>query len=241
MSPEEEFYHFLAGTDTKPHRRSSIFEERISHANSFVDAGNEFFKKADFVAAREEYLKAAHEADFDYGQQWDMTPEHKNEIVSVKIRVVLNFVQCLLRLGEFSHSVKTASLGLDLCGTKSCDETSVAKLLYRRAKGNFELFNFEQTIDDLRKAAKIVPKDTNIRALLVNAIAMHKQQTEKSDNVWKGKSNIFTSTEVYPEIDLVISDPRNPAKTTNTAKIEQTTLWQSALFCCKRRQHLKKN
>ncbi len=64
----------------KSGEKSFIFEERLSSANKLVDEGNARFKDNDHSSAHQLYLQAAYHIDFDLGQQFDMTEEHKKQI-----------------------------------------------------------------------------------------------------------------------------------------------------------------
>ena len=217
--------------------RGFIFEERLARAGQLVDEGNALFKSADFKAANDAYLRAAHQVDFDFGQQWEMTPDHKGQIRAAKVRVLLNVANCGLKLAEFPATVRAASLGLRLCQIES--ETK-AKFLYRRAKANAELGNWDLAVEDLQKALKIVPSDFNVRELLAASVKAARAAKASSYELWKGRAGLFEAA--YPPVELILT---NPDGTRIDAPAEQTSVTPPSLLqrisdaiCCKRKRKL---
>jgi len=184
--------------------RSYVFEERLAKANCLVDEGNAKFKANENPVAHALYMSAAFHVDFDVGQQFDMTEDHKKQIRAVKIRVLLNLCNNSLKLKDFRQVRKSASLGLKLCAKESSPPETRAKFLYRRGRANLEDNNPTDAVEDLREAVKLVPNDATVRELYNIANQGSKKQHADSDNVWKGK--VFPDEPALPEVDLTITD-----------------------------------
>jgi hypothetical protein len=243
---DTDFLSFLCAGDEKrieairSGERSFIFEERLAKANSLVDEGNAKFKANEFSGANQMYLSAACQVDFDLGQQFDMTEEHKKQIRSSKIRILLNLCNNSLKLKEFRHVRKSATLGLKLCAKESSPPEIRAKFLYRRGRANLEDNNPTDAVEDLKEAVKLVPNDSAVRELYTIASQGSKKQHQDSDNVWKGK---FQEEESLPEVDLIITDNSgNPIyKTKKEEKPRKAVQAPEAItlvdiLCCRRRK-----
>ena len=193
----------------KSGEKSFIFEERLSSANKLVDEGNAKFKENDHSSAHQLYLQAAYHIDFDLGQQFDMTEEHKKQIRVSKIRILLNICNNSLKLPDFRLVRKSANLGLKLCSKESSPPETRAKFLYRRGRANLQDNNPVDALEDLKEAVKLVPNDATVRELYNIAIQGSKKQHIDADNVWKGKfqdSGNDSSAPPLPEVDLTITD-----------------------------------
>jgi len=235
--------------------RSFIFEERLSRANQLVDSGNNHFKSGENIEAQKHYLAAAYQVDFDFEQQFEMTEEHRQQIRSIKIRILLNLCNNLLKLKDVRTVRRCASLGLKLCKINGDEKPeNIAKFLYRRGRANLEDNNATDAVEDLREATKIVPTDSNVRELFTIATLAMKKQKFDADNVWKGKmsdplSEFMAPLEQLPEIDLTITDkagkaiyrslsqPAKPATAASAPATNQTrpSVWD--VVCCKRKKH----
>lgn len=224
--------------------RSSIFEERLAMANAFVDAGNVEFKAGKCDVATLKYLAAAYHADFDFGQQWEMTPEHKSQIRKMKIRILLNTANIALKNGKFELAKRACTLGLKL--SKAQDDTSsetVAKFLYRKGKALVELESFEEAMQDAKKALEILPTDAAIREVYVAASTGAKNARQDSVKMWKGK-DLFSESNIAA-VDLVLSDSDgkrinksfSPRKGQTTVTAQQSFIdVVFELLCCKRKR-----
>lgn len=225
--------------------RSYVFEERLAKANSLVDEGNAKFKANENAAAHALYMSAAFHVDFDLGQQFDMTEDHKKQIRLVKIRVLLNLCNNSLKLKEFRQVRKSATLGLKLCTKESSSPETRAKFLYRRGRANLEDNNATDAVEDLKEAVKLVPNDATVRELYNIASQGSRKQNADSDNVWKGK--LFADDSVLPEVDVTITDDKgNPIfqSEKKSAKKNSSTNPPAAqsepsiidILCCRRRR-----
>jgi hypothetical protein len=112
---EDQIAGVMQWTKENGGERSFVFEERIGRANSLVDSGNGLFKSGDHKEAQKHYLGAAHQVDFDFGQQFEMTEEHRKQVRSIKIRILLNVCNNLLKLQDYRGVRRSATLGLKLC------------------------------------------------------------------------------------------------------------------------------
>ena len=222
--------------------RSYVFEERLAKANSLVDEGNAKFKANENPAAHALYMSAAFQVDFDMGQQFDMTEDHKKQIRAAKIRVLLNLCNNSLKLKDFRQVRKSASLGLKLCAKESSPVETRAKFLYRRGRANLEDNNATDAVEDLKEAVKLVPNDATVRELYNIASQGSKKQHADSDNVWKGK--LFPDEPALPEIDLTITDNSgNPIYKSKKEKSHKTIAPVpqpppsiADILCCRRRR-----
>lgn len=232
---DEDFF-ILVSPDSQPtgELRSCIFEERIAEANRHVENGNSFFKEKNFHSAETQYIEASYQADFDYAQQWDLTETHKNEIRTIKVRILLNVVNCSLRLEKFPHAIKCASAGLALCKLMNTEKSeTAAKFFYRRAKANFSSTNYSTAIKDLKEALLIVPNDHSIRTLLKSAIEEDRKSKKENMKIWENK-HIFDDMN-YPQIDLIIKDDNIDEE----KKFVEDTNVSQTFWCCKRKRKLQ--
>ena len=228
--------------------RSYVFEERIAKANELVDTGNQLFKDNDTLNAKKHYLAAAYHADFDFGQQVEFNAEHKVQIRSLMIRILLNLGNNSLKMKEFNVAKLCCSIGLDLCKTDpDCAKEILAKFFYRRARAEVELQQFDNAMADAKKAIEFMPSDPQIRETYNRAAEGGKRANEEAKNVWKGK-NLFgeiPSDDNLPNVDLVLTDSagkpipeRKRARSPLPVVVSNKSFLDSImeLICCKRKQ-----
>lgn len=224
--------------------RSSIFEERLATANALVDEGNVEFKAGKCDVATLKYLAAAYQADFDFGQQWEMTTEHKSQIRKIKIRILLNTANNALKSDKFELAKRACTLGLKLSKAEN-DTTSetVAKFLYRKGKALAELNLFEEAMQDAKKALEIMPTDAAIREFYVAASTAAKKAKQDSMKMWKGKDLLSESN--IPAVDLVLTDSDGEKINTSSSPRRRQTAATAQpsfidvvieLICCKRKR-----
>ena len=223
--------------------RSYVFDERLAKAGDLIDAGNFAFKAGDHEQAHAMYLAAAYQADFDYGQQWDMTPEHKGQIRAVKIRVLLNVANNCLKRGDYPGAGRACTFGLALLSADPnvADDPSgiEAKFLYRRARSQMGIENFTAASDDARAALALLPQDAAIREVRALAMAGVKQAKKVAADFWRGK-DLFRDElgGSLPPVELLLTDAP-PARTAPKPKILHDPSWSTSLaglICCKRKR-----
>ena len=234
---------YVFGDEAQAHvkdaKRSSVFEERLASSSDFVEKGNEMFKAGKTAEAKQFYIEAGFHADFDAGQQWDMTPEHKQLIRSAQIRVLLNLANTGNKLAEFELTKKACTLGLKLAlkEPKDASKDCVAKFHYRRAKAMLETGCLKEAVSDAKLSLEILPNDAALRQVYSRASEGLKKV---STDLWKGKSNLFD----FPPVDLTLTDKDgNPIPSThahdgeeNESAQSHASLWD--LLCCKRKKKL---
>lgn len=222
--------------------RSSIFEERLAASSKLVDEGNILFKAGNSTEAKLHYLAAGYHADFDQGQQWDMTADHKQQIRSAKIRALLNIANCGNKLGQFSLTKKSCTLGLKLCSqdtsTDACKD-AYAKFFYRRAKAMLETGCLKEAVSDAKLSLEILPNDTALREVYAKASqGMKKLNAE----MWKDK-NLFD----FPQVDLTLTDKHGKpiavshSSQRNNDEPRSSTFTYGSIwdfFCCKRKRKI---
>ena len=228
--------------------RSSIFEERLAAATHLINQGNDLFKENKLLDAKMHYLAAGYHADFDAGQQWDLTTEHKSQIRAILIRILLNVANNALKMKEHNFANLACSIGIDLCKTdSSCPQDTVAKFHYRRARALLDLLKYDGAVADARKAMELMPTDSAVREVFLKASLGVRRAKEESDAMWRAK-NIFASPDGadIPKVDLVLTDNdgkpivstsgRKQSSLATTGSVDKS-LWASLmeLICCKRK------
>jgi hypothetical protein len=260
MSKDQQFLYFLCGGSDEIIQtvkdwcedndcvRSSIFEERIAKATELINRGNDLFKENKTAEAKAHYLAAGYHADFDMAQQMDLLPEHKIQIRSVLIRILLNVSNNALKMKEFNFAKLACSIGLDLCKTdQNCPPDTIAKFHYRRARAQVDLRQYDEAVSDSRKAMELLPADSAVRDVFVKASMEARKAKEEADAVWRtkkmfGPSEDEETNESYPHVDLVLTDKEGKPILTSpppgrrmTSRIPESRKSLIELICCKRK------
>jgi tetratricopeptide (TPR) repeat protein len=212
--------------NTNGFTRSYVFEERLDTSGKLVELGNVLFKAGDAEGAKLHYLAAGYHADFDAGQQWEMTTEHKEGIRLAKIRVLLNLANAGNKLSEYALTKKACTLGLKLNSSKD----QGAKFFYRRARAMLETGCLKEAVSDAKMSLEILPNDAALREVYVKASEGLKKL---SADMWKGKANLFD----FPHVELVLTDDkkvqRNKDVRVNVGS-PKNSVWET--LCCKRKK-----
>jgi tetratricopeptide (TPR) repeat protein len=210
--------------------RSYVFEERLGTSGKLVELGNALFKAGDAEGAKVHYLAAGYHADFDAGQQWDMTSEHKEEIRLAKVRVLLNLANAGNKLSEYSLTKKACTLGLKLNASR---KDQAAKFLYRRARAMLETGCLKEAVSDAKMSLEILPNDAAVREVYVKASEGLKKL---SADMWKGKANLFD----FPHVELVLTDDKTAPFGKKQERMNdgspKNSMWET--LCCKRKKKI---
>ncbi|KAJ3192802.1 Tetratricopeptide repeat protein 9A [Irineochytrium annulatum] len=153
--------------------------EKVQKGKDEKDAGNAAFKAGDIQVALRHYhtsilylsgLDNAHLKTFVGGE--DMQEEVKKDIKETILTCNSNMAACHMKKENWEKAIACCAKVLD----KNPDN---AKALFRRGKSNLELGNLDKAEADLKKACKLQPNDTGIRAELARIAEKHKALDEK--------------------------------------------------------------
>jgi len=116
--------------------------------------GNQLFVNNDFPGAVTRYTQA-----LGYlSDVWDLSPDEKKTVDKEKVSCYLNLAACFLKLNSFKKVIENAKSALTI-------EPENTKALFRKATAHFEVKEYEEAKADLVKAAKLDPKNTDVRKL----------------------------------------------------------------------------
>ncbi|XP_026194563.1 peptidyl-prolyl cis-trans isomerase FKBP62 [Cyclospora cayetanensis] len=170
----------------KPKARWAMsVEEKIQAALDEKEKGNEAFKRKNLAEATAAYREGL--CFLEHSDQW--SEEQQIQKCSVEVSLRLNLSNCFFKTGEFAQAIDEATAALKL------DEKN-SKAWYRRgvARAAFGLLDEART--DLASAARIDPKNVEIRNEL-------KKCKEKLEEVRKKEKTtfgaIFTKVALYDE------------------------------------------
>lgn len=171
--------------------RSAIFEHRLERGDALRCEGNELVKQDDLVQARQRYLAAIWQLDFNLGQEWDAMPKYRRDLDMKKLKVVSN-IAVIHRKNQDWYSTKTAAdAGLQhLEKTRLEGEDRVgyeAKFLYLKGFANLERGFSEEAVENLRKAVALSPSDKQVRELLERATETKTRDRQDAKEVWRSK------------------------------------------------------
>lgn len=152
--------------------------EKVLHL--IKSAGNFFFERGQFVEACRKYKKVVRYFNFLNDRLTKAMPgihimqirEHLDPLYQLHLVTCLNLAAVGLKLGNFA-SVKT------WCDEVLRKESKNAKALYRRGQAEIELKNFDEAIQDLTAASRLLPNDKNIL-----------MELERAKDYWKEYHNV---------------------------------------------------
>ncbi|KAL8429557.1 hypothetical protein ACSSS7_006487 [Eimeria intestinalis] len=168
----------------KPKARWAMsVEEKIQAALDEKEKGNEAFKKKNLAEAVAAYREGL--CYLEHSDQWSDQQQTQKSSVEVSLR--LNLSNCYLKTGEFAQAIDEASQALKL------DEVEQgfrirgnSKAWYRRGVARAAFGLLEEARSDLASAARLDPKNLEIRNEL-------KKCKEKLEEVRKKERSTFGS------------------------------------------------
>eukprot|EP00971_Amphidinium_carterae_P162543 3222595-Amphidinium_carterae.1 len=132
-----------------------IEEPSLARAVEVKVDGNALAKMGDYRGARKAYLKA-----LELGRS-----VHAHHLADLKSRqelilsCLLNLAHCALKLEEFREALKQCGFALEV-------DPKSSKALYRRGLSHMGLNEWKMARLDLLEAAKVDPKNAEVRASL---------------------------------------------------------------------------
>ncbi|KAL8454644.1 hypothetical protein Emag_001352 [Eimeria magna] len=160
----------------KPKARWAMsVEEKIQAALDEKEKGNESFKKKNLAEAVAAYREGL--CYLEHSDQW--SEQQQTQKASVEVSLRLNLSNCYLKTGEFAQAIDEASQALKL------DEGN-SKAWYRRGVARAAFGLLEEARSDLASAARLDPKNLEIRNEL-------KKCKEKLEEVRKKERSTFGS------------------------------------------------
>eukprot|EP00056_Hartaetosiga_gracilis_P005441 m.84714 g.84714 ORF g.84714 m.84714 type:complete len:430 (-) comp12166_c0_seq1:115-1404(-) len=152
---------------------SMTAEEKIQTGTGFKDAGNIFFKKADYGRAIRRYDSAIEAI----GNTEEFQPEEVVSANKVLVSCHLNKSQCKLKESLFTAAIEDASQALEI------DSNSV-KALYRRASANNSMGNWKEAREDLAHALSIEPDNKGCTSLMKKVKGAEKKYNDKQKKLY---------------------------------------------------------
>lgn len=176
----------LLSFQPKPKARWAMsVEEKIQAALDEKEKGNESFKKKNLTEAIAAYREGL--CFLEHSDQW--SEQQQTQKASVEVSLRLNLSNCYLKTGEFAQAIDEASQALKL------DEGN-SKAWYRRGVARAAFGLLEEARTDLASAARLDPKNVEIRNEL-------KKCKEKLEEVRKKEKSafgaIFSKVALYDE------------------------------------------
>lgn len=144
---------------------------RIKYANLLKDAGNEYFKEANYTKSAAKYSKGLRY--LTVSQNTVITPEESMDLAKAKVPIFLNRAQCYLKLHEalVKENPKEAKLFKylqqalpDLHFCLQLDDTNV-KALYRLTQVYGFTGDIQEEFQVIDHALKVHPEDKQIIAM----------------------------------------------------------------------------
>lgn len=136
-------------------------DEMLQYLNAIRSVGNRYFKAEQFVRANRRYKKAERYYNFFTNQLNKQSPRREGGQQRVLL-TEFHLLNCLnqavvqLRLKDFTSVVYA-------CDSALAIDPDNTKALYRRGMAQNELRNYEQALDDLKRALKRIPDDRLIQ------------------------------------------------------------------------------
>jgi len=148
-------------------------EQKLKAAADIKAVGTEYFKKNQYLLAKEKYEKA-----ISYLEDDIPSDEEKNQLQASKNLLLSNISLCDLKLNNFTNVIKDTTSLLSF-------EPRNTKALYRRAQAHHKLKDYELAINDLNSALKFEPNNSDIKTELANVQHSLNEYTKKAQAVYK--------------------------------------------------------
>jgi len=145
--------------------------EKIDAAKKRKHQGAVCFKDGDIEGAALRWTQA-----LGYFESvWDLSEDQKKEINEIKLPCYLNLAMCFLKLKKYEKARDNCTEALKIEGEN-------VKALYRRGQAYYYLKDFEEAKKDLTLAAKLEPKDNEVKKtlkLVTDQVAAQKEKEKK--------------------------------------------------------------
>jgi hypothetical protein len=182
---EEERKQLLTWLREEGLERPDGFDRRMERAEYLKKRCNDFFNEHDYRRALHLALGAVHHLDFTPGEQMEQTEDQRSQVAKAMMLVLSNMAMIFLNRGDFANAEKSASMGLRAVDKLPKEETAPAraKLLYRRGLARGEpgsSRDLEKAHEDLLDAAKLEPKNHEIRVSLERCKKLYRRERRQA-------------------------------------------------------------
>ncbi|GCC34061.1 hypothetical protein chiPu_0012534 [Chiloscyllium punctatum] len=148
----------------------------IQIAEDLKTLGNNFFKSQNWTMADKKYTKALRYAatlrdEIDDEESTEKLESIKN-LESILLSCNLNIAACKLKLSDWDAAIESCDEALEM-------NQSNTKALYRRAQAWQAKKDYDQALDDLKKAQDITPEDKAISNEILRVKQKKKEIKEK--------------------------------------------------------------
>ncbi|XP_072440359.1 peptidyl-prolyl cis-trans isomerase D [Chiloscyllium punctatum] len=148
----------------------------IQIAEDLKTLGNNFFKSQNWTMADKKYTKALRYAatlrdEIDDEESTEKLESIKN-LESILLSCNLNIAACKLKLSDWDAAIESCDEALEI-------NQSNTKALYRRAQAWQAKKDYDQALDDLKKAQDITPEDKAISNEILRVKQKKKEIKEK--------------------------------------------------------------
>ncbi|XP_066429682.1 peptidyl-prolyl cis-trans isomerase D [Eleutherodactylus coqui] len=149
-------------------------EKIVSIAEDVKNIGNNLFKAQNWDMAIKKYNKALRYVESCKDVTGDDNIAKLNPIA---VSCNLNIAACKLKVSDFRAAIESCHEALEI-------DPSNTKALYRRAQGWQGLKDYEQALEDLKKAHELAPEDKAIGSEILRVKQRIKEQKEKEKAVY---------------------------------------------------------
>lgn len=147
--------------------------EKIEWAGARKDVAASLFKKGRYILALERYKKVVDL--FSYLDSYE--DDLKEKAKELKKACELNRAACFLKTKDYAEAKKS-------CITVLKDDALNVKALFRRAQAEYNLRNFLDCMNDIKKLLEIDPKNAEARSLYKQAQVGQKEEDKKSKGLY---------------------------------------------------------
>lgn len=149
-------------------------EERLGEVPLLREQGNKLFQEGETRAAMTKYKEALEHLENLLLREKPGDEEWK-ELDRMKVPLLLNYSQCLLKLGEYYEVIRHTSEVLN-------KDPGNSKALFRRAKAHFGSWNPDECRADLLKLREVEPKLTKLVETELKLLEHEQQLKRKEDS-----------------------------------------------------------
>ncbi|XP_067898053.1 peptidyl-prolyl cis-trans isomerase D [Heterodontus francisci] len=144
-------------------------------AEDLKNLGNNFFKSQNWTMADKKYTKALRYGATLRDEIVEESTEKSDSVKKLESIVLscnLNIAACKLKLSDWNAAIESCDEALEI-------NQSNTKALYRRAQAWQAKKDYDQALDDLKKAQEITPEDKAINSEILRVKQKKKEQKEK--------------------------------------------------------------
>ncbi|KAM5191336.1 peptidyl-prolyl cis-trans isomerase D [Mantella aurantiaca] len=149
-------------------------EKIVSIAEDVKNIGNSLFKSLSWEMAIKKYNKALRYVE---GCKDVTGDDNISKLNPIAVSCNLNIGACKLKMSDFRAAIESCNEALEI-------DPSNTKALYRRAQGWQGLKDYEQALEDLKKAHELTPEDKAISSEILRVKHRIKEQKEKERAVY---------------------------------------------------------